>query len=193
MRSWLFHPVLFYPLALLFAAFVIVVSIRPQSWPRDPAPVMAQADAATLVLEGEAFTSPASGASQSMTVVRDFWGRAEALRIAQPENQGPPTDTDDGVRILLTPAQAAQLDGRPVTIEVSYNPLPVTAASHLAVSLRGTRPAPWVAQEAPPQSSTLRFSLPAANAISAIGLRAVSESQDQAYGLEITRVRLTPG
>jgi hypothetical protein len=192
MRHWLFHPLIFYPLAIAFAAFVIALSVRPQAWPREPAPVAAQVQDGSLVFAGEGFNSPAVGAEQDMFVVRDFWGRAQSLRIAQKPGQPPPTPAEQGARLLLTPEQAAMIDERPVTVEITYNPLPVNAASALAVSLQGIAPADWVSQPAPPQPGTLRFQLPAQFAVNAIGLRALSNEGEQAYGLEITRVRVTP-
>ncbi len=193
MRSWLFHPLVFYPLILVLAALVIAVSLRPQAWPREPAPVAAQVVGAALVFEGEAFNSPAVGAEQNMSVVRDFWGAAQALRIAQKPGQPPPTPAEQGARLLLTPAQAALIEDRPVTVEVTYNPIPINAASELAVSLQGIGPAEWVSQPSPPQTGTLTFQLPPQFAVNAIGLRALSGNADQAYGLEITRVRVIPG
>jgi hypothetical protein len=193
MRSWLFHPLVFYPLILVLAVLVIAVSLKPQAWPREPAPVAAQVVGAALVFEGQAFNSPAVGAEQNMSVVRDFWGNAQALRIAQKPGQPPPTPAEQGARLLLTPAQAALIDDRPVTIEVTYNPIPINAASELAVSLQGIGPAEWVSQPSPPQTGTLTFQLPPQFAVDAIGLRALSGNADQAYGLEITRVRVIPG
>ena len=193
MRSWLFHPLVFYPLILVLAALVIAVSLRPQAWPREPAPVAAQVVGAALVFEGQAFNSPAVGAEQNMSVVRDFWGAAQALRIAQKPGQPPPTPAEQGARLLLTPAQAALIEDRSVTVEVSYNPIPINAASELAVSLQGIGPAEWVSQPSPPQTGTLTFQLPPQFAVNAIGLRALSGNADQAYGLEITRVRVIPG
>ena len=192
MRNWLFHPLIFYPLAALFAAFVIAVSVKPQSWPRAPAPVQAEVRNGSLVFRGGAFNSPAVGAEQNMFVVRDFWGRAQTLRIAQKPGQPPPGPTQRGAQLLMVPDQAAMIDGRPVTVEVSTNTIPVNTASGLAVSLQGAGPAQWVSQAAPEHAATLRFELPAQTAVSAIGLRALSDNDDQAYGLEITRVRVTP-
>jgi hypothetical protein len=193
MRHWLFHPLIFYPLAIAFAALMIALSVRPQSWPRTPAPVMAERQGEWLVWSGEAFNSPAQGADQEMTVIRDFLGRPLVLRIAQKKAQAtPPTPAEDGVQILLSADDAAAIAGRTVTVEVSYNPLPVNAATELAVSLRGGAQTQWVTQAAPSQSATLRFRLPAQNAVNAIGLHAVSAFDDQAYGLEITRIRITP-
>ena len=49
MRHWLFHPLIFYPLAALIAVLVIGISIRPQSWPRPASPVAAQEAQGALV------------------------------------------------------------------------------------------------------------------------------------------------
>lgn len=193
MRTWLFHPLVFYPLAILLAAGVIAFSLRPQSWPREPAAVSATiADDGALIFEGEAFDSPANGPEQHLTVIRDTWGNAQSLHIAQLPGQPLPTPADQGARLLMTPEQAATIEDQPVLVEVAYNPLPVNAATGLAVSLQGVGPADWVCQEAPPQPGVLRFELPPQIAVNAIGLRALSEGEDQAYGLEIVRVRIAP-
>jgi len=192
MRNWLFHPLVFYPLAILFAAFVIFVSVKPQAWPRAPAPVTAQVEDGALVFAGAGFNSPDTGPEADVFVTRDFWGRAQSLRIAQKRGQPAPTAAQHGARILLQPEQAAMLANRPVTVEVTYNPLPVNAASSLAVSLEGDAPIQWASQPSPPQPNTLRFELPAQAGVSALGFRAISNEPDQAYGLEITRVRVTP-
>lgn len=192
MRHWLFHPLIFYPLATLLAVLVIALSIQPQSWPREPAEVAGEMDGGTLVLAGAAFSTPAVGAEQAINVKRDFWGRSLSLMIAQLPGQPPPTPAEQGARILLTPERIALIDDKPLIVEVSYLPLPVNAASGLAVSVQGIGPAEWTPLPAPPQPGTLRFELPAQFAVNAIGLRALSEGTDQAYGLEITRVRVTP-
>ena len=192
MRHWLFHPLIFYPLAALFAAFVIGVSLKPQAWPRPPAPVAGAVSQNTLVLEGSAFNTPDPGAGQHVVVVRDFWGRPQALRVAVLPNQAAPGGSENGVRLLLFPARAAFLQGRPLLVEVRYNPLPINAATGLAVSLRGEGASNWAIQPAPPQSGWLRFELPAHASANAIGLRALSEGADLAYGIEITRIRVLP-
>jgi hypothetical protein len=192
MRHWLFHPILFYPLAALLAAAVVAFSLKPQSWPREPAPVAAQVVDGALIFEGQAFDSLAIGPEQEMSVVRDFFGRASALRIAQKPGQPPPTPAEQGARLLLTTEQAALLEDKPVTVEVTYGPLPVNAATAMAVSLQGIAPADWVSQPAPPQPGVLRFELPAQFAVNAIGLRALSDDDGQAFGFEITRVRVIP-
>ncbi len=192
MRAWYFHPLIFYPLALVLAVLVIAVSLKPQAWPRAPAPAAAEVDGETLLFAGEAFNAPADSPEQEMMVVRDFFGRAQALRIAVLPGQPPPTPAEQGVRILFTPQQAALLEDRPAVVEVDYAPLPVNAADGLAVSLQGIGPADWVSQPAPPQPGTLRFDLPAQFALNGVGLRALSQGEGQAYGLEISAVRVTP-
>lgn len=193
MRNWLFHPVIFYPLAILVAALAIFVSLRPQSWPREPAPVTGVQDGEWLVFQQQQFNSPDKGA-EDLTVVRDFWGNALRLRVAQTRAQPAPQPNEDGARLLLTPEVAAALSNTPITIEVSYNPLPINAADQLAISLRSADggPSPWITQTAPPETATLRFDLPARSSVNAIGIRPVSNLADQAYGLEITRIRIMP-
>lgn len=195
MRHWLFHPIIFYPLAILLAAAAVVVSLRPQSWPREPAPVAGVQNGEWLVFEGSEFDTPDQGVEE-MTVVRDFFGRALRLRVAQPAAQAatPPQPEDQGTRLLISAEDGAAISDRPVTIEVTYNPLPVNAATELAVSLRSNDngPSPWITQTAPPETATLRFQLPARSSVNAIGIRPVTTASDQAYGLEITRIRIQP-
>jgi|CXWL01.1.fsa_nt_gi hypothetical protein len=192
MRNWLFHPLVFYPVTLLLAALVIALSIQPQKWPRAPAPVAGQVIEGALVLEGAAFNSPDDSPEQELTVVRDFFGRPQALRIAVLPGQPLPTPAEPGVRIELKPEAAALIGENPVTVEVQYNPNAVNAASALAVSLQGIAPGDWVIQPIPPQPGVVRFSLPGSFAVNAIGLRAISDGEGQAFGLEIVRIKIIP-
>lgn len=192
MRSWVFHPLIFYPLALILAALAITVSLKPQAWPRDPAPVAAANTQGVLVFSGPAFDSPQGGPGQNMTISRDYWGKAEALRIAVLPETPAPTPADRGVRLLLTPQDAAALDGKRLSVEVSYNALPVNAAQGLAVSVQGAGQTNWVSQEIPTENATVRFDLPAQSNVNAIGLRALNTGAEEAFGLEITRIRITP-
>lgn len=192
MRSWLFHPLLFYPLALIAAAGIILISLRPQHWPREPAPASIEVVDDALVLTGPSFNAPAPADNHALTVTRDFWGRPQTLRIGVHVEQGGPVPEEAGVRLLLDPAAAAHVSNRPATIEISYNPLPINTAPGLAVSLQGAGPTVWVSQPIQPQSATIRFEAPAQTEVSAIGLRAINEGQDRAFGLEITRIRVIP-
>lgn len=192
MRIWLFHPLIFYPVVLLLAAGVVLLSMAPQAWPRPAVAQAGQVADGAVILTGGAFTAPDPSPDQSMYVVRDIWGDAQSLHIAVLPNQPPPTPAEQGVRILLKPETAAMLQDRPVTLEISYRPVPVNAATGLAASLQGIGPADWVIQPIAPQSGVVRFQLPAAASVEAIGLRAISTNQDQAYGVEIVSIRAIP-
>ncbi|MBI3437457.1 MAG: hypothetical protein HY054_02170 [Proteobacteria bacterium] len=194
MRIWLMHPAVFYPLAAIIAAAAIALSVRPQAWPRTPAPVTAQLVGGGLILTQQSFDAPAPDPNQNLYIPRNFFGQAQSLRIAVQPNAPAPGANDSGVRILLSPDSAAALAGRAATVVVNYNPLPVNAATGLAISLEGDGSNTWVAQPAPPQHGALRFEVPAQSNVAALGLRAISSNADQreAYGLEITRISITP-
>ncbi|MBX9747653.1 MAG: hypothetical protein K2X34_12175, partial [Hyphomonadaceae bacterium] len=145
-----------------------------------------------LVYDGGAFNAPSPTPNHALTVVRDFWGQPQALRIGVQIEQGQPQPSETGVRILLSEADAARLSGRPATIEISYNALPINTAQGLAVSLQGSGGTTWISQSIQPQPSTIRFEVPAQNAVNAIGLRAINDGADRAFGVEITRIRVIP-
>lgn len=191
MRHWLLHPVIFYPLVAVAAVLLIGASLRPQSWPREPAAQTGANVEGALVLERDALGAPAADPRQEAFVPRDFWGRAQALRIAVKPGEPNPEPTDTGVRVLLAP-EAAALLAQPVTVEISYNPLPVNAATALAVSAQGGGAAAWVTQQIPPQSGVMRFTLAGTQGANALGLRAITTNTDQTYGVEITRIRIVP-
>ena len=192
MRSWLFHPLIFYPLLALVAALVTLASLQPQAWPRKPAPVAGEIHNGMLVLQGAAFNSPDPDPEQRLNVDRDFWGHPQSLHVAVIANQPPPTPAETGVRILLTPQAAQALGAGDVTVEVSYRPQAVNNASSFAVSLQGIGPADWVTMPVQPQAGVLHFNLPPGFAPDAIGLRAISTANDEAYGIEITRIVAYP-
>jgi hypothetical protein len=192
MRSWVFHPLIFYPLALILAVLAVTVSLKPQAWPREPAPVAAANAEGTLTFSGQAFDSPEDGPGQHLTVSRDYWGNPQALRIAVLPETPAPTPADRGVRLLLTPQDAAALEGKPLSVEVSFNALPVNAAHGLAVSVQGANPTTWVSEDLPSLNGAVRFDLPAQSNVNAIGLRALNTGAREAFGLEITRIRITP-
>lgn len=193
MRHWLLHPLIFYPLALIAAALLIGFSLKPQAWPRPAAPVAGASVEGVLVLEGEALGAPEAAPGQRVFVARDFWGAASLLRIASDAGLEAPGPNDAGVRILLAPEAARHIAG-PVRVEVSYNPVPVTPASALAVRLEGGEggPGAWTLANLAPEPGAAVFDLPAAAAPSALALRAIAPASDQVYGLEITRIRVLP-
>lgn len=192
MRHWLFHPAVFYPIVLTIAAVVVLASMSPQTWPRSAEPQAGLIREGSLVLERGAFTAPAPSPDQYVYVTRDLFGNAEALRVAVLPGMPPPTPAEQGVRVLLTEQGAALLNDHPVTVEVTYRPVPINAATGLAVSLQGIGPADWQTQAISPVSGTVRYEFPPSFAINAIGLRAISDGEGQAYGVEIVRIRAIP-
>lgn len=189
---FIMQPLIFYPLALVAAALIVLFGLQPQNWPREERPVAGQVEGQALVLGAAAFDAPSPSPEQHMTVIRDFWGRPLSLRIAVLPNQPAPTPAERGVRILLTPEASAQLQDRPVLVEVSYAPLAINAASGLAVSLQGIGPSDWVVHDIVAQPGVVRFELPAQVGVDALGFRAMTANTDQAYGLEINSVRVVP-
>jgi hypothetical protein len=193
MRHWIFHPLLFYPLVILISGFVVFASFEPQKWPRKPAPVAARHEGAALVWTGEGFNAPDVGPEQRLTVERNLWGQAQAIRVAELPNQPPPTPAEQGVRILFTPQDAARFDGKAVTAEVTYAPLPFNSATAMALSIQGIGPAEWITVAAPsPPEGALKFELPPQLAPDSVGIRVIAGQSGEAFGLEITRVKLTP-
>lgn len=191
MRHWLLHPLVFYPLVAVAALLLVAISLKPQAWPRAPAAVAGAEVNGALVLAGDALGAPESDPAQHIFVDRDFWGRALSLRIAILPRQTAPTPSDTGVRILLAPEAGSALQAGAVA-EVTYNPSAVNAASGLALSLQGADATQWVTATLEPQPGVVRFTLPAQTNPTALGLRAITSGADQAYGVEITRIRLLP-
>lgn len=191
MRHWLLHPLIFYPLAAALALLFIAISLQPQSWPRSARAVTGVVSEGALVLEGEALGTPEGAPGQRIFVDRDFFGRAQALRIAGE----PPSATgaeQRGVRILFRPEFSQLLPAGPVTVEIAYNPLPVNPVNAIAVSLQDAGPVAWTSATVSPLPGIVRVSLPNAHRATALGLLAVTGAADQAYGLEITRIRILP-
>lgn len=192
MRHWVFHPLIFYPLALLIASAVILFSFDPLSWRSGPTMQAGRIEQGAIILEGGAFDAPASSPEQVVQVRREGFGRAAALRIAVRPNQPPPAPSETGARVLLTPESAALIENRPVEMRLAYVSLPTNAAAGLAVSLQGARPADWVATDLPVGEGELSFALPAQSAVSAIGLRAIGGNDPFNSGVEILRIELRP-
>lgn len=193
MRSWLFKPLIFYPLVLIAAAVLVLISFSPLSWPHPQAPAASAIHDGALVLQGEALGAPASGADQVVHVVRDFFGAVHGLRIAVLPEQAAPTPQDPGVRILLDREAAQMLEDKAVQVHIDYRPIPLTTASVLAVTLEGGRLLDWTSQPIDPEGGAVDFTLPAQTAVSALGLRAVQEDEEEHnFGVEIIRIRVTP-
>ena len=192
MRHWLFSPYAFYPLATILAVSVILLSMDPFGFRREPEMQAGRIDQGVIVLEGAAFDAPESSPDQVIHVRREDFGRAVALRVAVLPGQPPPSAAEPGARILLTPETAALLSDRPVQVRVAYASLPTNPASALAVSLQGAGPAGWVIQDLPIGEGQAAFELEPQAAVNAIGLRAIGSHTDFNSGIEIQRIEVTP-
>jgi hypothetical protein len=193
MRHWIFRPIVFYPLAALLAVVVILLAFDPFAWRNKPAPQAGVIEDGVIILAGEAFDAPDRSPDQIVTVRREGWGRAVAMRIAVLPNQPAPSPAETGARILLAPETAALIDDLPVHVTVSYASLPTNPAAGLAVSLQGIGPAEWVSQDLPVGEGEVSFDLPPQFAVNAIGLRALSTDVLFNSGVEILSVKLQPG
>lgn len=192
MRLWLFHPVVFYPLVLALGLLVIGLSLKPQLMPRPAAAVAGTIDGPAVLLERGAFNSPVDPPEQYVTVVRDFWGQPQSLRIAVLPQLGPPTANERGVEIRLEPQTAQLLSNRRLVVEVAYQPLTVNAAQTLGVAALGSGPVRWENRPAPALAGIARFELRPTPNVQGIGLRAVNTDNRIAFGIEILSIRITP-
>lgn len=192
MRFWLFHPAIFYPLVLALAVLAIGISLKPQLLPRPASAAAATIDGGSVLIERDGFNSPYDPPEQNVTVVRNFWGQPQSLRIAALPHAGLPTDAERGVEIRLRPDVAQLLSERRLVIEVTYHPLTVNAAPTLAVAALNDAPTHWVSRDIPPLQGRVNFELPRQANIQGIGLRAIHNDDDIAYGVEIISIRITP-
>ena len=192
MNHWLFRPLIFYPVAILIAAAIILISLDPLAWRRAPEPQSGVLENGAIVFEGRSFSAPDESPDQAVRVVRSGFNAPEALRIAVLPNQPPPTPAETGARILLSQEAIALLDDRPVHVVVAYRSLPVNPASALAVSLQGIGPADWVTQPLAVGEEEVEFDLPPQFAVNAIGFRAISSDSEHNSGVEIVRFSATP-
>jgi hypothetical protein len=192
MRFWLFHPAAFYPIVLVLAVLVVGLSLKPQMIPRHPAAVAGERDGPTILLQREAFNAPTDPPQEHVTVVRNFWGQPQSLRIAALPGVGPPTNRERGVEILLTPATARMLSNRHLLVEVTYQPLAVNAAPMLAVAAINANPVRWMRRTIPPLSGIVQYELPPTPDMQSIGLRPIHSDGTMAFGVEIISVRVWP-
>jgi hypothetical protein len=192
MRFWLFHPLIFYPMVLALAVLVIGLSLKPQLMPRPAGAVAGTLDGPAVLLDGDAFNSPVDPPQQYVTVVRNFWGQPQSLRIAVLPGMGDPDAQERGVEIRLAPETARMLANRPLIVEIAYQPLPVTAAPALGVAALGPGPVRWVSRPVPPLSGITRFDLPRTPDLQGIGLRAIHNDSQLAYGVEILSIHISP-
>ncbi len=193
LRTWLFHPVLFYPALVAAAALLVFLSLRPDLGPL-PAPApMGAVEGQEVVLAPGDLIHPIVAPPQIAHASRDALGRPVGLRIAVTPGAAPPNPSERGVRLQLRPEAGALLAGRRVRAEVDVRPVEITTAAELALSLQDEAgDVRWVRQPLAPAQETLTFILPPTAAPTALGVRVISIYRDYNYGVEIASIRLAP-
>lgn len=192
---FLFRWWVFYPLAAIIAAAVVLASFGPALLSEHPEPVAGQFVDNALVLEGEDLGHPEPSDGTVHYVVRDTGWGVTGLRVAIEPGRGPVQPQEQGVRILLSPEAAVSLGPGPFRVEVEIAPVPVTTAPELAIAIDRGEPE-WRTQPISVVHNVITYEFPSTDQagplISGIGIRPVATLLDYAYGVEIRRIRIIP-
>lgn len=184
----------FYPLILVVAVALVLVSLGGDIFDRSASPQPAAREAAAFVYGADALADGIKTADGHMLhALRDFGVSTRAVRIGVRPGMGGPSPATRGALLLMTPADAALLAGRPVHVEVSFKRINVTTAAGLAASLQSDGPVVWSIATTPSENGVIAFDLPAsAGPLKGLGLWVMSDKADYNYGLEISRVVVSP-
>lgn len=212
MFTQLLRPIVFYPLVILAVAGTILASLNYALVPHEPGAHAGVWRNGALVFPAEALSHVSIGPQQEYYLQRDASGRPRSIQIATKKAFGDPRAGDPGVRLLLTPQDAARLAGKPLRVELQVRPLLYTTARAVAVSAQdGASPAYWVSQPFPSTaverggpdeaktSVMVAYTLPAsAKAPNAIGIWPQPDASPEKksefnVGVEIVEIRLAPG
>jgi hypothetical protein len=191
----LFRWYLFYPLAAVAAALIILVSLGPAILPADPRPVAGRVKGNAVLLAGDDLAHPNPSPQTVHFVQRDAAWRATALRVAVRPRLGPAKPNEAGLQILLSQASAARLGRGPVRIEVMTASVPVTTATHLAIGLPHGSETEWQTKPVSVGDNMIAYDFAPRSSgalITAVGVRPVSIPDDYNYGVEIRGIRIIP-
>jgi len=185
----------FYPLLVIVAAALIVLSLGADAFNRDGTPQKG-------VSEGDAFIYGPAALARGIDpmnghlrhVVREFGFSARAVRVGVEPGRGQPTPDAAGALLQIDPMDAAALAGRPVRVEITFRRISGTTAQGLATSLQNGAPAVWSSNPLPGENGVMAFDLPALSGAppKGLGIWVISDKTDFNYGVEITRVMLKP-
>lgn len=212
MFGWLLRPIVFYPLVATLVAGTILASLNTALIPHEAGARPGVWRNGALVFPAEALSHVAVGPQQEYYLQRDAAGHPRSIQIATKKAFGDPRIGDPGVRLLLTPQDAARFAGKPLRVELQVRPLLYTTAHAVAVSAQsGAGPAVWVSQPFPrtaierggpdeaKTSVMVSYALPAsATPASAIGIwpqpdLSPEKKTEFNVGVEIVEIRLAPG
>jgi hypothetical protein len=188
----LFRWYLFYPLAAIIAALIILVSLGPAILPTDPRPVSGRVTGAMLVLSGDDLAHPAPSPETVHHVERDAAWRTKALRVAVLPGHGPVKPQEAGVQILLSPQAIAGIGPGPFRIEILTKSVPVTTAQQLAIGLSRGSTIEWQTKPITVGDELIAydFAQMPGEPISAIAIRPVTTLEDYNYGIEVRGIRI---
>jgi hypothetical protein len=184
----------FYPALLIVAVALVLVSLGAGAFGRTVRAQSGQRAESALVFAPEALANGLQTRNgHVLHVAREFGLSPRAVRIGVRPGMEAPTADRAGAELLLTPETGALLAGKPLRVEVSIKRITVTNAVALAVAAQTGGPIGWTVQTMPAEDGVMTFDLPATGApLKALGFWVLSDKTDYNYGVEITRVRVTP-
>jgi hypothetical protein len=185
----------FYPLLMAVAAALILASLGFDAFVRGGEPQKAARDGGAYVFGAGALAGGIDVAAGHLRhVTRDLGVNARAVRVGVRPGLGAPTPTSAGAVLLFDPADAAALAGRPLRVELRIKRINATTAQSLAVSIQNGGAATWVTAAIPAENGVMTFDLPASAGAQprGLGLWLISDKTDYNYGVEISRIAISP-
>lgn len=179
---------LFYPVAIVIAAGVVMLSLGPAPFAPRGAPAQAVAGAGAMALGPAALSRASPDAHHVVFVVRGAAGAPSALRIAIRPGAPEPYPTD-GVTLALAPDTARALADKPLTLRITLSQIVDSPAESLAIRLLAASPQPWAVAELR-DAVDPTFDLPAAAGVTGIALRAIGKPGALNAGVEITSISI---
>lgn len=185
----------FYPLLLAVAAVLIVASLGFDVFAHGGGAQKAQRDGAAYVFNAGALADgiePSDG--HLFHVTRDLGVSARAVRIGVRPGLGAPTSTGGGAVLLFDATDASAFAGKALHVELNIKRISATTAASLAVSAQNGTATTWATTAIPAENGVMRFDLPASAGPppKGLGLWVISDKMDYNYGIEISRIAVTP-
>ena len=186
----------FYPAIFAIAAALIFASLGFEAFaPGGGGAQKAERDGKAYVYNAAALAEGIAVSEGHLRhVTRDMGVSARSIRVGVRPGLGAPTPSSIGAALRFDPSDAAALVGRPIHVEVTVRRISVTTAAALAVSLQSSAPTIWTTAAIPMDDGVMAFDLPALDGPTpnGLGLWLVSDKTDYNYGVEISRIAITP-
>lgn len=184
----------FYPLLFLVAVALVTVSLGADVYERKGAPQTATMDGGAHVFDAQALADGViTRNGHVLHIARQFGLSPRAVRIGARPGMGAPTPDRAGAQLLFTPEEGARLAGKALRVEVAFRRITVTNAVSLSLGVANGGPISWTTQPIPAENGVMTFDLPAtAGAPQALAFWLMNDQKDYNYGMEISRIRVTP-